>query len=151
MKYFWVYVIGSIFVLLLTSYVGTISAVEKFIESFTEQSPAYSDKSFVEYHMSEDLIRQSNEHELKVMHIIGKDGKPEEIEVEPTYNFPIYYTPGMFTYSPRPYVPDYEDSIKLSEIKKTLNPDIDPLKWSWSAETQNKYEDEARIKKENFF
>lgn len=134
MKYFWGYVIGFVFVLLLSTYIVTMSRVEEYIESFfSSEEPAYSEKSFVEYHMSEDQIRLSNQHAMKAMHVIGDDGLPQEYEFEPTHNFPVYYTPGSFIYGPRPNIPSYEEAIKMSEIKKTLKRDIAPLKWSWSA------------------
>jgi hypothetical protein len=139
MKYFWGYVVGFIFVLLLSSYVVTISKVEEMFETLsTAAPPLYSDKSFVEYHMSEDQIRELNKQSLKVMYIIGKDGELQEIETDTTQNFPIYYTPGFFKYGPRPSVPDYEESVKLSKIE--LERDIEPLKWSWSADTNKQPE-----------
>lgn len=147
MKYFWGYVVGFICVLLLSSYVVTISKVDEMFATISDSSlspsisavpspsPLFPDNAFVDYHMSEDQLRVLNNHKMKVMHIIGEDGNPTETVEETTQSFPVYYMPGSFIYGPRPSIPTYEESIQLSAIKPSLEKDIDPLKWSWSADS----------------
>lgn len=142
MKYFWGYVIGIIGVLLLSTYIVTISRVEEMFAALSlpddtfestptptssiptsTKKPLFPDNAFVDYHMSEDQIRVLNNHKMKVMHVIGEDGKPKETVEETTKSFPVYYMPGSFIYGPRPYVPTYEDTVKLSALKPFIDVD----------------------------
>ena len=145
MKFFWWYAIGFISIMLISSLI--VSHREEFIDgsegsnnqlldtSFANANKQMSDNSFVEYHMSEDQLRNLTQHKLKSMNMIDENGIQVTMDFEPTHIFPVYYTPGSFLYSTSAFVPSYEESVKLSEVKPLLKRDIDPLKWSWSAET----------------
>lgn len=159
MKYFWLYVFGFISVLLISSVVVSIrEGTEEFyvadgseqMDGLSQNQPLdtpfenakndFSNNSFVEYHVSEDILRKSTQHTLKGMNLIDENGVQVVMDFEPTQVFPVYYTPGSFLYSASAFIPSYEDAVKLSEVKPLLAQDIDPLKWSWSAETNKQPE-----------
>lgn len=158
MKFFGWYVIGLISVLLISSIVISIREVredfavdgseggstkkdtEILDSAFTNAKSQLSNNSFVEYHVSEDILRKSTQHKLKGMNIIDENGVQMVMDFEPTQVFPVYYTPGSYLYGASAFVPSYQDSVKLSEIKSLLKKDIDPLQWSWSTETNKQPE-----------
>lgn len=128
MKYFWVYVVTCILVMFGSAYFVTLreqSEKETEKETFTDtefdkENPKYENAISnldVEFHMSEDQIRETNKHKMNVMYVKGKDGTPVGVNMESTQSFPTYYTPGTLTYSASNYVPTYEDAIKLSSVK----------------------------------
>jgi len=139
MKFFWWYVFGLISVLLLSS-IFLEAVTEDFAVDGTEGSnkdsalktTTLSNNSFVEYHMSEDILRKSTQHKMKSMNVINQNGDLVAMDFEPTQVFPVYYTPGSYLYGAAAYVPTYEDSVKLSEVKSKMKRKIKPLKWSWS-------------------
>ena len=139
MKFFWGYVIGFMSVVLLFS--SFFLKEEGFedgteIEDDTEFNRAktqWTNDSFVEYHVSEDILRKSSGHQLKGMQMIDENGVPVIMDFEPTQVFPMYYTPGSFIYGASAFVPSYEESVKLSNVKSLLKKDIDPLQFSWSS------------------
>lgn len=138
MKFFWLYVIGFISVLLISSYVVSFREEEFAVfEDGTENVDAefsgartqYTNNSFVEYHDSEETLRKSSGHQLKGMQMIDENGVPVIMDFEPTQVFPVYYTPGSYLYGASAFVPTYEDSVKLSNIKPLLKKDIDPVQF----------------------
>jgi hypothetical protein len=141
MKFFWWYVIGFISVLFISSYVVSIRD-EGFAVDGTENESnnvsartQYTDHSFVEYHDSEETLRKSSGHQLKGMQMIDENGVPVIMDFEPTQVFPVYYTPGSYLYGASAFVPTYEESVKLSNIKSLLKKDIDPVQFSFSVDT----------------
>jgi len=145
MKFFWWYVIGFISVLLISSFVVSIRELrEDFLAidgtegsnnqsldtAFDKASTTLLDKSFAEYHVSDDILRKSKN--LKGMNMIDENGVQVVMDFEPTQVFPVYYTPGSFLYGASAFVPSYEESVKLSQVKPQIEKIIDPLKWSWS-------------------
>ena len=142
MKFFWGYVIGFISVLLFSSLLKEgFGVFDDGTENVTNKVSArtqWTNNSFVEYHVSEDILRKSSGQQLKGMQMIDENGVPVIMDFEPTQVFPVYYTPGSFIYGASAFVPSYEESVKLSNVKSLLKKDIDPLKFSWSAaETYN--------------
>ena len=150
MKFFWGYVIGFVSVLLISSYFVSIRDEEFIVDgtrvdgtrvdgtegSNTSLDTAFgnakTNNSFVEYHVSEDILRKSTQHNLKGMNLIDENGVQVVMDFEPTQVFPVYYTPGLYLYGASPFVPSYEESVKLSQIKPLLKKNIAPLNWSWS-------------------
>lgn len=122
MKYFWLYVFGFVIVWLSCTYIVHMrdkSAKESFLdnsESSESNKTSYDTTNFVEYHLSEDLLREQNKHKMQNMYVKGDDGKPVAIYMESTQTLPTYYTPGSFPYGASNYVPNYQDAIKLSNI-----------------------------------
>ena len=137
MKFFWGYVIGFISVLLFSSLLKEgFGVFEDGTENVTNKVSArtqWTNNSFVEYHVSEDILRKSSGQQLKGMQMIDENGVPVIMDFEPTQVFPVYYTPGSFIYGASAFVPSYEESVKLSNVKSLLKKDIDPLQFSWSS------------------
>lgn len=71
----------------------------------------------IEYHMSEDQIREKEKHVMNLMYVKGDDGRPIGIHMEKTQSFPTYHTPGSFVHGSAQYVPTYEDAILLPLAK----------------------------------
>lgn len=151
MKFFRWYVIGFISVWLLSSFLvynrdkemnedfAVLEVpIDKTLNSaFSRAKTAMSNNSFVEYHVSEDILRKSSQHTLKGMQLIDENGVQVVMDFEPTQVFPVYYIPGSFLYGASAYVPTYEDTVKLSLVKSKLKRKRDPLKWSWSPRKDN--------------
>ena len=123
MKYFWLYVFTFIIIWLSCTYVVYLrdkSTQESFLNSPGSDSDSdktsYDTSNFVEYHLSEDLLREQNKHKMQNMYVKGDDGKPVAIYMESTQTLPTYYTPGSFPYGASNYVPNYQDAIKLSKV-----------------------------------
>ena len=117
-----------------------LSQNQPFIHEFEKAKNDFSSNAFVEYHVSEDILRKSTQHTMRGMNLIDENGQQVVMDFEPTQVFPVYYTPGSFPYGASAFVPSYEEAVKLSEVKPLLERDIDPLSWSWSAETNKQPE-----------
>lgn len=157
MKFFWWYVFGFISVLFISSFLISIRDEDGFTvvidgtensqsvnlpfdAEFNSANTQMANNSFVEYHVSEDILRKSTGHNLRAMYLIDENGIPVVKDFEPTQVFPVYYTPGSYLYGTSAFVPSHEESVKLSEIKSLLKKDIDPLKWSWSQQEGEMYD-----------
>ena len=134
MKYFWFYVIISILVMFASAYFVTLreqsekeskndSEKDSFaVADFDKNNPKYENaisNMDIEYHMSEDQIRETNKHKMNVMYVKGDNGRPVGVNMESTQNLPTYYTPGSLKYDSSAYVPTYEDAIKFSSLSTT--------------------------------
>ena len=72
----------------------------------------------IEYHISEDQIREKEKHFMNAMTVKGDHGRPVTIYMEKTQSFPTYHTPGSFAHGSAQYVPTYEDAILLPLAKR---------------------------------
>lgn len=109
MKYFWFYAIGSIVIMIVCSYIVTI---RETFETNLKYENVISNLD-VEYHKSEDQIREDNKHKMNVLYVKGDNGKPIGINMESTQTFPTYNPPGHFPYGAQNYVPTYKDAVML--------------------------------------
>lgn len=114
--------IGSVLVILSCSI--SFAIPEKFVSSSSSSSsptpiPIKSNLPGldVEYHISEEDLRKSENIHLNAMWIKGDNGRPVGIYTDTTQPLPVYYTPGSFVYGPSIYVPSYEDSVLINAAK----------------------------------
>ena len=96
MKYFWFYAIGSIVIMIVCSYIVTI---RETFETNLKYENVISNLD-IEYHKSEDQIREDNKHKMNVLYVKGDNGKPIGINMESTQTFPTYNPPGHFRCRP---------------------------------------------------
>lgn len=103
--------IGSVLVIIFCSF--SFAIPEKFIAKLNDNLPGID----VEYHDTEEKIRETENIHLKPTVIRNHNGRPVAMYTDATKPFPVYYIPGSFVFSPSIYVPTYEDSILLQSAK----------------------------------
>ena len=117
MNYFWVKCIALVVVLTLSTYYVTIREIFSTSPSLKYDVNNNSNLD-IQYHASEDQIREQENHKMNVMFVKGANGRPVGINMESTQTFPTYYTPGSYPHGSAAYVPTYEDAILLPLAKK---------------------------------
>ena len=124
MKKFWLYFFLFLSIWLVMTWISTNrekKETSKSNESFTadiNNDPklgTYNVDQFPDYHDTEQEIRNKNDIPVHTIEIKNKNGSIIQIPREKTQNTPVYYSIGSFQYSPFTYVPNYEDTISLSQ------------------------------------
>ena len=121
-QYFWFYCIVLIIIILTCSYIA--ASKESFLDVDVDvNNIKYKDVSNnynIQYHLSEDEIREQYKHKLNVLYVRDSSGKYVGVNMEKTQNFPTFYEPGTFQYSSTAYIPSYEDAVQLSNSKARM-------------------------------
>lgn len=121
-QYFWFYCIVLIIIILTCSYIA--ASKESFLDVDVDvNNIKYKDVSNnynIQYHLSEDEIREQYKHNLNVLYVRDSSGKYVGVNMEKTQNFPTFYEPGTFQYSSTAYIPSYEDAVQLSNSKARM-------------------------------
>ena len=125
MKKFWLYFFLFLSIWLVMTWITTNREKKETSsqknESFTTDSNndpklgTYNADQFPDYHDTEEEIRDKNDIPVHTIKIKNKNGSVVSIPREKTQNTPVYYSIGSFQYSPSTYVPNYEDTINLSQ------------------------------------
>jgi predicted HTH transcriptional regulator len=125
MKKFWLYFFLFLSIWLVMTWITTNrekkETSSQMNESFTTDTnndpklDTYNVDQFPDYHDTEEEIRDKNDIPVHTIKIKNKNGSVVSIPREKTQNTPVYYSIGSFQYSPSTYVPNYEDTISLSQ------------------------------------
>lgn len=125
MKKFWLYFFLFLSIWLVMTWITTNREKKEtsgqMNESFTTDTNndpklgTYNAVQFPDYHDTEEEIRNKNDIPVHTIKIKNKNGSVLSIPREKTQNTPVYYPIGSFQYTPSTYVPNYEDSIILSQ------------------------------------
>lgn len=125
MKKFWLYFFLFLSIWLVMTWITTNREKKETSsqtnESFTTDANndpklgTYNVDQFPDYHDTEEDIRHKNDIPAHTIKIKNKNGSVVSIPREKTQNLPVYYALGSFQYSPSTYVPNYEDTISLSQ------------------------------------
>ena len=114
MHYFWAICTALAVLLTICTYVVTIR------EIFSTLEYGGMNSLDIQYHETEEQIREQENHKINVIYVKGVNGLPVGIKMESTQSFPTYYTPGTFAHGAATYVPTYEDSILLPLAKEKI-------------------------------
>lgn len=128
MKYIWVYAFCSIFVVLLcSSYLSFIEPPESFtnssitgISDSSNNIISFSNNLDVQYHVQEQQLRTIYDQPMIITPLKADNGSIIPVKMEKPQPFPLYYTPGTFRYGASSFVPNYEDTVRLSNAKGPL-------------------------------